>query len=347
MTIAPRPFALSEARAPGHRRRALLAALALALPAAPPAGAAAAAPAPEIVARVNGRPILRRDFDLAVQLQFQARAADAVGIEELRLVREKVLEQLIDNELLHQQALKRGGRVPESEVDAEVKRLKEGFASPDELSGTLLDSQVSEGEFREQVRRSLVVSRFVDEEVVGPLAIGDEDLRRYYEQNPSEVSRPEAVRIAQILVRVAADASLPAKAAARQKIEEILRELRAGRDFAEMARRHSEGPEAARGGDSGILPRGGGPPPIERAAFQMKPGEISDVIETRLGFHIIRVGGRRAGGPAPLEEIRDALRARVAKREREQAIRAFVQKLREDAQVERHLPAVPPGGPTR
>jgi peptidyl-prolyl cis-trans isomerase C len=299
------------------------------------------------VARVNGRPILRRDFDLAVQLQFQARPDGSVGIEELRVVRERVLDQLIDNELLYQQAVKSRHRVPEAEIEAEMKRLTQGMASPDEFARTLSESQVSEDEFREQVRRTLVVARFVDAEVAAQVTLGVEDLRRYYDQNPSEMMRPEAIRIGQIMVRVPSGASLQARAAARQKIEEILKELRAGSDFAEMARKHSDGPEAGRGGDSGLMSRGGGPPPIERVAFQMKPGEISDVIETRIGFHIIRVGDTRPAGPVPFEEAREAIRARLAARERDQAIRAYVEKLRDGARVERTPLSAPVTGRSR
>ena len=339
-----------EGAAPaGPSPRVVAAALVLLLAAADRATAAdpRSGPVVEVVARVNGRPILRRDFDLAVQLQFRARSAGNVGIEELRVVREKVLEQLIDSELLYQQALKGRTRVTEAEIEAEVKRHRDSFTSPAEFARVLSESQVTESEFKEQVRRTLAVERFVDAEVATRATPGDEDLRRYYDQNPSEMTRREAVRISQIMVRVPPDGSLQARAAARETIEAILKELRAGGDFAALARKHSDGPEAARGGDSGLMSRGGGPPPIERVAFQMKPGEISDVIETRLGFHIIRVGEIRPAGPVPFDEAREAIRAKLAARERDQAIRAYVERLREGARVERTLPVPPAGGRSR
>ena len=256
-TLRPRP-ARDGALAPGLAAAVvLLAALPLlaAAPAAPPAAAE------DVVARVNGRPILRRDFELAVQLQFGGRRRQAVGLEQLRATREQVLETLIDGELLYQKALKSHVEVSDADLQAEIQRLKKSFASPADFSRLLKESGVSEAEFREQARRSLVVSRFLDSDVVGGLKLGEEDLKRYYDQNPAEMRRPEAVHVHQILVRVKPDAPLQARAEARTRIEAILKELRGGGDFASLARKFSEGPEASRGGDSGWMARGAGAPP--------------------------------------------------------------------------------------
>ncbi len=296
----------------------------------------------EVVATINGRPILRRDFDLAVQVQLRGRLQRGLGLEELRAAREKVLEALIDSEILYQKAAKSRLDVPDADVEAEIRRIRAGFPEPGDFARILQQEGVSEADFRDQVRRSLLVTRFVEREVVDGLTIEDEDLRRYYDQNPGEMTRTEAVRVSQIMARVAANAPPAARAAARQKIEEILKELRAGKDFAELARKYSEGPEADRGGDTGFVSQGGGAPPLlERAAFQLQPGQTSDIIETRIGFHILRVTERRPGGPIPFEEARPAIRARLRAREREEKIRTYLAALKEKARVERRLPAPP------
>ncbi len=316
----------------------LLGPVALATPAVPGQAAPASADSAEVVARVNGRPILRRDFDLAVQMQFSGRRPANVRLEELKVTRQKVLDRLIDNELLYQKASSSQITVPAADLDAELKRLRQGFTSPGGFAKVLEENHVSEADFREQVRRSLIVTRFVDTEVVGDLKATEDDLRRYYEQNPTEMARPEAVRLSQILVRAPAGATPEERATARHKIEDILKELRAGREFAELARKYSDGPEAARGGDSGFLARGKGLPAIERVAFSLQPGETSDVIETRRGFHVITVGERRPEGPIPYEEVKDAIRAKFLALEREQKLRQYTGVLREKARVERDLP---------
>lgn len=303
--------------------------------AAPPAkGKAAADPGAEAVARVNGRPILRRDFDLAVQIQFRGRRSP-IGLPELQAMRERVLERLIESELLYQEAAKGDTSVPEREVEAELLEIREGFSSADEFAAVLNENGVSEAEFKNQLRRTLMVTRFVDREVAADAAVTDEDVRRHYDQNPSEMHRGEAVRLAQILVRAAPDAPRESRAVARQKIEAILKEVRAGADFADLARRHSEGPEASRGGDTGWMVRGAGPPAIEGDAFGLAPGQISDVVESRLGYHLLKVLERRAEGPIPFEEAKERIRARLLAGERDAAIRAHVERLKEKARIER------------
>jgi len=301
--------------------------------------AAADNSATEVVARVNGRPILRRDFDLSIQIQFRGRRPTNVGLKELQAVREKVLERLIENELLYQKALKAEGSVSDKDVDAEYRKMKESFPSAGDFSSALQENGVSEADFKDQLRRTLVVTRFVEREIVGSVTIADEDAKRYYDQNPTEVTRPEAVRLRQIVVRVTPGAPDEERATARQKIEAILKEIRAGGDFADLARKYSEGPEAPKGGDAGLLVKGKGPPAIERVAFTLQPGQTSDVIESRRGFHIIQIVEKRPEGPIPFEKAKEKIRVRLAARERRDKIRTYVDQLKEHARVERSLPA--------
>jgi parvulin-like peptidyl-prolyl isomerase len=150
------------------------------------------------------------------------------------------------------------------------------------------------------------------------------------------------VRVSQIVVRAAPDAPAAARAEARHKIEEIMKEVRAGKDFAELARAYSEGPEAAHGGDSGFVTRGGRAlPPIERAAFSLGPGQTSDILETRRGFHIIKVTGKRPAGAVPFEEVKEAIRTKLTAQARAPRIKEYVDGLKAAARVER-TSALPP-----
>ncbi len=331
---------------PDHRRggwpRAVLAILILASwPAAdsPPAGAD---PADEPVARVNGRPISSGEFELAVQLQFADRRPGRIGVAELRTMREKVLERLIEGELLHQQATARGVNVDDADVVKELDRMRSRFESEEDFRATLQRNGTTEGAFREQVRRSLVIARFIDREILRGLKVPQDEIRRYYDQNPREMVRRESVPVRQIVIRVDPDAPRAERVEAREKIEAILGEVRGGADFSEMARRYSEGPGASEGGDRGILIRGAGAPrAIERAAFSLRSGEVSDVLETIQGFHLIQVGDRRPSGTIPFDEAREPIREKLEARQREEKLRAYVESLREKARIERLLPETP------
>jgi len=328
-------------------RGAAIGALALVFLAAaawtPPAiGAATTAPKParaagtDVIARVNGSPILRRDFDLMVQVQFRQRGPGQRRHEDLQAVRDAALDTLIDGELLYQRAAQAKMTVGDAEVREAAARLKTQLGTPEEAAAFLKESAMSDRDLEQQVRRSLMVKRYVDRDVAPALEVTEAQARAWYDTHPEAMTRPESVRVSQIVVQVPPQAAAAPRAAARQKIEEILKELKAGKAFADMARLHSDGPEAKRGGDVGWVWAGGGAlPPVERAALALQPGRMSDIVESRRGFHIIEATERRAAGPIPFAEARDRITARILDEQRDERVRVFVAELRRGARIEK------------
>ena len=318
-------------------------------PAPPPAGSTAPAPkttatAPkparaagtDVIARVNGGPILRRDFDLMVQVQFRQRGPGQRRHEDLQAVREAALDTLIDGELLYQKAAQAKITIGDAEVREAAARLKTQLGTPEEAADFLKESGISDRDLDGQVRRSLMVKRYVDRDVAPEIEVTDAQARAWYDAHPEAMTRPESVRISQIVVHVPPQAAAVPRAAARQKIEEILKELKAGKEFAEMARLYSDGPEAKRGGDVGWIWAGGGAlPPVERAALALQPGQMSDIVESRRGFHLIKATERRPAGPIPFADARDRIVARILDEQRDERVRVFVAELRRGARIEK------------
>jgi peptidyl-prolyl cis-trans isomerase D len=170
-----------------------------------------------------------------------------------------------------------------------------------------------------QVRARYVVYRATD--FLPQVEVKEGEIAEYYELHKEEqFSEPEQVRARHILVKVAADASPETKAAARKKAEELLDKVKAGGDFAALAKKNSDDPgSAAQGGDLGSFPRGRMAPAFEAAAFALEPGGVSDVVETPFGFHIIKVEEHRQAGPKPLEAVRETI-AQTLKTERALAL---------------------------
>jgi peptidyl-prolyl cis-trans isomerase C len=137
---------------------------------------------------------------------------------------------------------------------------------------------------------------------------------------------------------VAPSAGQAERDVARRKIEDILKELKAGKDFSEMARAHSEGTEAQHNGDSGWVWAGGGAlPPVERAALALQAGQTSDVVESRRGFHLIKALERRPAGVVPFDEVKARIGTRLAAESRDQRVRGYVASLRKNAKIERTI----------
>jgi parvulin-like peptidyl-prolyl isomerase len=144
------------------------------------------------------------------------------------------------------------------------------------------------------------------------------------------------VHVSQIVVAVDPRADAATRAEARRKVEAILKELKSGKDFAGLARLHSDGSEAEKGGDVGWVWAGGGAlPPVERAALTLQPGQTSDIVETRRGFHILTATGRRAAGPIPFSEARERITSRLLDEMRDERVRVFVAELRRGARIEK------------
>jgi peptidyl-prolyl cis-trans isomerase C len=287
---------------------------------------------------VNGVSIPRRAFDMAVQIQFRQRGPGDRRHEDLKAVRDTALDALIDNELLYQKAVQAKTTVTDAEVKTELQSLEKSLGTTEEVAAFLKQNGLAEKDLRDEVRRSLIVRRFTDATLPAPAAPGEAAERAYYDAHPEMFARPEAVRIAQIVVRTAPAASPAERDAARQKIEDILKELKAGKDFGEMARAHSEGTEAQHNGDSGWVWAGGEAlPPVERAALALQAGQTSDVVESRRGFHLIKALERRPAGVVPFDEAKERIGARLASESRDQRVRGYVATLRKNAKIERTL----------
>ncbi len=189
----------------------------------------------------------------------------------------------------------------------------------DEELQKYLDEHADSYRVPARVRARYVAYRPAD--FLSQAEVKDDDVAEYYALHKEDkFTEPEQVRARHILIKVAADAGADAKAAARKKTEELLAKVKAGADFAALAKESSEDPgSAANGGDLGLFLRGRMTPAFEEAAFALQAGGVSDVVETPFGFHVIKVEEHRPGGVKPLEAVHDEI-ADSLKQERSLAL---------------------------
>lgn len=276
----------------------------------------------EIVALANGEAIaadeLRRT--LAAELQVAAPALEDDAWREER--KRQLLDDLIERKLLEQAAVVHGIRIEDGEVDKAVLRLRAEY--PGEAYEELLNTQrLTASDLRDRLRRRLLLERLLAREVYARVAVTDDEVEAWLEENPEFMqARPERVRASQIVVKT------------EEEAKKIRQELRKGASFAELATRHSLSPDARVGGDLGWFARGEMPPPFDEICFSLPPGRISDVVESAYGFHVFLVQEKKRSRPV---DEGDRLREAEARLLREKTLEAqadFLARLRGEARIE-------------
>jgi peptidyl-prolyl cis-trans isomerase C len=305
-------------------------------PATPPATTAAppATPAPElpeVVARVNGKEV-RRDVVLAQAAPFLARpGAPAPTLEFYK----RVLDEIVGTTLLFEESVRRGLAVSDTEAEQQVTQIRSRYPDEERFTAALAASGVSRDRLKEGLRENLSIQKLVETDIVPKIAVTEAEQRAFYDQNPQQMQSPEMVRASHILVAVKADAPAADKAAARQKAESLLARVRAGEDFAALAGANSDDPSGKeRGGDLSWIRRGQTVKPFEDAAFALQPGEVSGVVESQFGFHVIKVAERKAAGTLTFEEVKDRIAQFLRQRATQEQVRAKVDALRAQAKIE-------------
>jgi len=308
----------------------------------PPAGAAAGAAAPPpalaqdkipaVVAKVNGKPIAKGDL-IKVADQYHAQAP---GMTETADFYRKILDQLIANELLLQEAKAAGMTASDDEVNKQLAELKGRFPSPEKYQEELKKNGLTEADLVKQTRELMVVQKFVETKVVNDVKVSDQDVKAFYDKNPDKLTRPERIHLRHILVKVDKSASAEDKKKARAKIDDLVAKLKAGGDFAKLAEENSDDPGSkVRGGDLSWVSRGQMVKPFEDAAFALKkPNELSPVVESQFGFHIIQLIEHQDAGKVPFDEVKDKIAGFLKQQQQKEKFFDHIKALKDKAKVE-------------
>lgn len=294
-------------------------------------------PAGDKVAVVNGVAISRAQFDkeLDVHLQRVARQGQQIPDEQMATLKKEILEGLIEREVLYQESQKVGIKIPDQKVDDQLAGIKKRFPTEEEFKKALASMNLTEAEVRSQIQRGLAIRELIDQKVANKIVITDEETKTYYTANPQLFKQPEQVKASHILIKVEPAADDATKAAAREKIKEIQQKLKDGGDFAELAKEYSEGPSGPRGGDLGNFRRGQMVPPFEKAAFSMQVNEVSDLVETRFGYHLIKVYEKIPEQTLAYADVKDKIAQRLKQEKIEEDATLYVDNLKKDAKVEK------------
>lgn len=287
------------------------------------------------VLSVNGSEIARSKVQAQVDRVINQRGLNSGGITQpavYQQIQRDVVDQLIVQKLLWQEAKRREFRSGDEAVDKQLEIVKQSFDTPQAFLFQIKAGGFTEKSYREDIRQRESVQEMINTDLAPKVIIGADEIETFYKENMDQMSQPEQRRARHILIKLAADDDA-ARALAIEKIHTIQEQLRDGADFEGLAREYSEAPSAPQGGDLGFFGRGQMVPAFENATFAMQPGETSDIVETRFGFHVIRLEEIREAQTVSVALASERISAYLRQAKLQEAVEDLVQDLRASAQI--------------
>ena len=281
-------------------------------------GAVAAEVTDRIVAVVNDEVITLGELNRGFEPYAQNIEANYKGNDKeatLQQNKKVFLQRLIDQLLIEQQAKKAGAGFT-AVSDEEVMNVVRDMLAKNNLSmENYVKKLAAEGNsleaVKKEIRGQMLRMRLLRREVQSKIVITDEEIGDFYDKHRQDYEGAEAVRIKQILLPVAAGADNKTRESVKAQARQLRENISKGEPFEILAAQYSKGPAAAQGGDIGFVERGVMVPEVEKAAFSLPAGQVSEVIETEMGFHIIAVVDKRGAGLKPLPMVRNEIKAKI------------------------------------
>lgn len=302
-------------------------------------GAGNGNPQTDPVALVNGSGISREEYEREMNQvrNRMLRQGRQVSDSQLMEIKRVVLDNIIGRELLYQESRKQGVLVKTSDTEARWLSMKDNYPSEVEFKNALTEMNLSEESLRTQLERSIALQQFIDGKIGLSITVVEKETKEFYNKNPAYFKKPETVHARHILIKVQPDDDASQKAAARKKIETIQRRLSAGEDFSTLARTFSEGPTGVKGGDLGFFGRGQMVKSFEDAAFALNPGEVSDLVRSSFGYHLINVIDKKPESIYPYDDVKESIYQNLRRQRVDKEVKHYVEKLKSRADVKTFL----------
>ncbi len=318
--------------------RIQLTALVVAMALAAVAGAQTTPSENPVIVTVNGDPIRAAEVNLVAQ-QVAAAASQRGGQLDQQAIFDESVSQLIQTRLLAQEARRQNITVPEGSVEKVMQQIEQQVGGREALETSLGQMGMTFSDMRSSVEETELTMALVEQKIRPGITVTDEEAATFYKENPQYFTTPEQVRARHILIKTGdgideADALARAEQAHALAVESD--------DFATLATELSEGPSAPDGGDLGFFSANQMVPAFSEAAFALEPGQISAVVQTRFGYHIIKVEEKRSGGVQPLDEVNDNLKRALTEQKMAAEIQVLTKSLEEKATI---VPAAAPAQP--
>jgi peptidyl-prolyl cis-trans isomerase C len=288
------------------------------------------------IAAVNGVGITKRDFMWAFSSEEQRiiTSGKPMSAEQTKELKQTIFDQLVNRELLYQESFKKKIIVSELKVEEEFKKVSYLMPQDIDLKSLKEEMDMDETHIKDEFRRVFAIEALIAQELPGDGSVTDTETRDFYDSHPEMFLVRGPVFARHILIKVEPDADEARKVDARKQLEAVYEKVKGGDDFAQLARHYSQGPSAPSGGIVGWVKPGRMVKAFEDAVFALDVGEISGIVETQYGFHIIKVVKKEPDQTFVYEEIQEKLADHLKKEKMTAKERAYVEQLRQEMRIE-------------
>jgi len=253
--------------------------------------------------------------------------------DQLKEITTHTLEELINRELLFQESQRLGIRIEPQIVNQQYDLMQKMYPDKKVFAEKLSAVNLSEKEMKSEVERGLIIRRLIQEKVVSRAQTPEEESLAFYEKNKGQFKQPEMVRAQHILFSFSPGTSPVQKQKTREAMEKIQKRIKRGESFSELAKKFSNDPNGKNGGELGYFDREKMVEPFSRAAFALGVNEVSNIVETEYGFHLIKVLDKKPERIPAFEEIKEDITQLIVQKKIANGIKSYIQILRDKAKI--------------
>lgn len=288
-------------------------------------------------AKVNGNGIKAATLDTALNnyVENQKMFGVTVKDEEKDRLKKDILNELVSAELLYQASQKAGLGNLSKEVDSQLENIKKGFGTEQEFQKVLKERGIDIKDLKEDIKKGIYINAYLEKDVFSKLGpVTEDEKKQEYEANKDKLNVPDEVKASHVLIKVGDKAAAEEKQKAKEKIEALRARAMSGEDFAKLAKENSEDASASSGGDLGYFKKGDMVKPFEDAAFGLEKDQISPVVETQFGYHVIKVTDKKAAHTLTYEEVSQDIEKFLLNKHKRDEINKTTETLRKNAKIE-------------
>lgn len=292
-----------------------------------------------VVATVNGQQIKEAKLQKAVESHLKQQGTNVAAIRDPRKykkLREDILDILIGQKLLWLSAQKDKLIASDEDVDKLFTQFQSQYPSKAEFLNKMKLEGYDEKSYRQELKQQISAKRWVHENVIKNVKVESKDIHEFYTSNKEKFTAPEMVHARHILIKLTQDATKKDKQKARKQLSKIKKELKSGASFEELAKKYSQGPSGPNGGDLGFFPRGKMVKPFDEAVFKLKEGKVSGIVETRFGYHLIKVIEKQDARKIKENEVASRIQQHLLKVKSESALTETIARIKAEAKIEKH-----------